>query len=753
MKTRIFTLLFAVMAGMVTMNAEIYYGTCGANGDGSNILWTFNIETGALVLKGTGKMADYSDHTSVPWYEYRLFIESLELKSGITNIGVNAFYECKNLTSVILPEGLLSIGEAAFVMCVNLTEISLPNSLTTIERGAFNYCNSLTSMYIPANVSSIAPDAFLVSIVYDVSSRLPFIKTNFTHIDVDPANMYFASKDGVMYNKQMTKLIAYPAGKEGKFVVPNGVQEIGPVVFYGNMSLTEIEIPLSVTTIGEWAFGSCANLKSLTLPSSIKEIGAYAIGVVLPFITCEAVNPPTVLQSELYGSSLGFGNLYDEHNNPISQILYVPANSVEAYKAAEGWKDIPNILPIPDTEPCNTISGTCGAEGDNLTWELTCDGVLTISGSGAMLDMTMNQQPWQQYQSLIVNAIIEEGVTSIGDYAFYNCTKLTSVTIGNSVTSIGEDAFDGCRGLTSFDIPNSVISIGDAAFGTCCSLASVTIGNKVKEIGIGAFAFCVLENIVIPEQVKVIGTGAFSGNYIPDKNKDYGYYDPLYDENGKIQWTIKTITCYRKNPPQITEEHGIVSLCGPEFPYSSTILYVPAGSVETYEENEVWGDFDVRPIEAIGIEVTDLQVTSSGNSVDVTWPAVSGAATYELVIKDKNGNIICTLIFNSNGQLTQIAFNAPSYDGAPQRTQTAGFSFTVTGLDSGTSYDLTMTSKDAIGQVIEEQTISFTTGANIPTGFEDVQSDQVRSTKVLRDGYIYLLRGEHVYDAQGKMIK
>lgn len=350
MKTRIFTLLFAVMAGMVTMNAEIYYGTCGANGDGSNILWTFNIETGALVLKGSGKMADYSDHTSVPWYEYRLFIESVELKSGITNIGVNAFSECKNLTSVILPEGLLSIGEAAFVMCVNLTEISLPNSLTTIERGAFNYCNSLTSMYIPANVSSIAPDAFWVNVVYTEEwTILPFIKTNFTHIDVDPANMYFASKDGVLYNKQMTKLIVYPAGKEGKLIVPNGVQEIGHLAFYGNMSLTEIEIPLSVTTIGEWAFGYCANLKSLTLPSSIKEIGAYAIGglIYLPAVTCEAVNPPAMLHSELYGDSgLGFGNMSDEHNNPISQILYVPANSVEAYKAAEGWKDIPNILPI-----------------------------------------------------------------------------------------------------------------------------------------------------------------------------------------------------------------------------------------------------------------------------------------------------------------------------------------------------------------------------------------------------------------------
>ena len=159
------------------------------------------------------------------------------------------------------------------------------------------------------------------------------------------------------------------------------------------------------------------------------------------------------------------------------------------------------------------------------------------------------------------------------------------------------------------------------------------------------------------------------------------------------------------------------------------------------------------PISAKDTETTNVETTSTENSVDVTWPAVTGAYTYVLVIRDKNGNVVCRMIFNAQGQLISIAFHAPSRDNVPQHTQTAGFSFTVTGLSAGTSYDLTITAKNGDGQVIEEQTISFTTEANIPTGIGDVQSDQVQSTKVLHNGQIYILRGDKTYTVQGQEVR
>ena len=114
--------------------------------------------------------------------------------------------------------------------------------------------------------------------------------------------------------------------------------------------------------------------------------------------------------------------------------------------------------------------------------------------------------------------------------------------------------------------------------------------------------------------------------------------------------------------------------------------------------------------------------------------------------------MICTLVFNANGQLTQIAFNAPSRNNAPQQTQAAGFSFTVTGLEEGTSYDLTITSKDNNGGTLDTKTVSFTTTGE-PQGIEDVLSDQVQCTKVIREGQILILRGEKVYSLTGQEVR
>jgi hypothetical protein len=122
-----------------------------------------------------------------------------------------------------------------------------------------------------------------------------------------------------------------------------------------------------------------------------------------------------------------------------------------------------------------------------------------------------------------------------------------------------------------------------------------------------------------------------------------------------------------------------------------------------------------------------------------------------LVIKDKSGNIVCTLIFNANGQLTSIAFNAPSRNGVPAQTQNAGFSFTITGLDSGTGYDLTLTAKDNSGNIIKETTIPFHT--DYPEGIEDVQGDEVQSIKVIKDGQVLIFRGEKVYTIDGRKVR
>ena len=158
-------------------------------------------------------------------------------------------------------------------------------------------------------------------------------------------------------------------------------------------------------------------------------------------------------------------------------------------------------------------SGYCGGVGDgkNLEWKLTSDSVLTISGSGDMADYVYDAYvPWYSYQFSIFTIMIGDSVTTIGNYAFSNCRRLTSVTIPNNVTTIGYYAFSNCYNLRSVTIGNSVITIGNWAFDSCNDLTSVSIGNSVTTIGDYAFQHCSsLNSIIIPHSVVTIGYSVF----------------------------------------------------------------------------------------------------------------------------------------------------------------------------------------------------------------------------------------------------
>ena len=164
-------------------------------------------------------------------------------------------------------------------------------------------------------------------------------------------------------------------------------------------------------------------------------------------------------------------------------------------------------VPLMAVESFAAVPVKSGTTGE-CTWTLDSDGVLTISGNGKMKDYSFNERkPWG---TSITKVVIENGVTSIGNWAFENCFSLTSITILDGVRYIGNCAFLCCTSLTSITIPDSVTSIGDEAFEGCTSLTSVTIGNGVTSIGYKAFAYCrLLESVTIPDGVTGIGDSAF----------------------------------------------------------------------------------------------------------------------------------------------------------------------------------------------------------------------------------------------------
>lgn len=191
--------------------------------------------------------------------------------------------------------------------------------------------------------------------------------------------------------------------------------------------------------------------------------------------------------------------------------------------------------------PADIASGTCG---DNLTWTLTTDGTLTIVGTGAMNDYSYYTSPWYDHCEAITSVVIEPGVTSVGTFAFYNCselmnaeipdsvlsignyafsvcTSLSNIYIPEGVTSIGAQAFVSCSGLESISLPDSITFIDALAFGACTSLSSIQIPNGMTRLSYTLFDGCTaLVSVTIPASITVIGEAAFRGC---EKLKDIHY--------------------------------------------------------------------------------------------------------------------------------------------------------------------------------------------------------------------------------------
>ena len=477
--------------------------------------------------------------------------------------------------------------------------------------------------------------------------------------------------------------------------IPNSATSIGNSAFEGCRSLTSVIIPTSVTNIGQSAFEGCRSLTSVEIPSSVTNVGNRA------FANCplEKVYWGVADQADYAKedfSSVGIKVGLDASNlNWSSVYLYAWTNSGTTISSA--W---PGTKVNIDESGLYTYTFSSSYSTVNIIWNNGTDQTMDITNVSTSGIYTLTSSSGT---NISYNTRPFEGKSLS---PFVNSTaNISEFTIGENVTRIPALLCEGAGNLTELTIPNSVTAIGESAFDGCSALTTLTLGESITSYGTNTFAGCS---------------------------------------------NLASIYNYRERPAKL----GAGTFDGVD--YFNCTLYVLANSVNMYKSSgSDWKDFYfVEPIGATSTTTDEVVVTPHDNTADIVWPTISGAASYKLEIKDIDGNLICTLIFNANGQLTSLAFHAPARNNAPQQAQTAGFQFTITGLEIATRYTYTMQVKDASSQVIAEYSGTFgTTGATeIHSGINNISTTNV-SQKIMSNGQIYILRGDKTYTLQGQEVK
>lgn len=364
-----------------------------------------------------------------------------------------------------------------------------------LSYGLFYGNDTLQSVTIPDSV--------------DISEGNPFeYCPALTDIIVSPSHPTLTAIEGVLYNKEVTKVISYPTTKsEATYTVPHGVTTIGIGAVASNHYLTKVILPDSLVLIDDYAFSSCSSLTDITLPESVTTLGYYAFAyndaltsialpnsvVTLegnPFVNCSALTSIRVsLEHPTFAVTDGL--LYEKDEKQL--ICYPFGLQSDSITIPQGIR----------------IIGEDALSGFSMSSVILPDTVTTIGNSAFI---------WCDNMKTIN---IPPAVTLIDDYAFYGCESLPSITIPDSVTAIGYCAFAYCKALTEVVIPKSVTMIDSRAFAECENLTSIVVPASVTEIEEDVFSECPLLTLTVTP-------GSHAEQYAKDNNIPCTYADDVW---------------------------------------------------------------------------------------------------------------------------------------------------------------------------------------------------------------------------------
>ena len=524
--------------------------TCGDRHASVGLEYSFNSDKSGYIVTGIGTCDDND-----------IIIPSEYNSKPVTSIGDSAFRGCTGLTSITIPDSVTSIGNSAFSECKGLTSVTIGSGVTSIGSSAFFACYKLIEVYNKSFLTIRARSfdngyvAYYAKNIYTAEdgSKLSTDDNGYV-IYTDGAEKILVSYKGteteLTLPSDITQINQYAFHYTGltSVVIPDSVTSIGDFAFRGCTGLTSITIPDSVTSIGSFAFsnctrltsvtigsgvtsigdsafGDCKGLTSITIPDSVTTIGSYAFHWCTGLISVTIGNSLTSIGKEIFSGCYRLIELYNKSSLNLNMSGYFLGVVVINMYTQEGGSKL-------STDENGYVIYLGGAEK------------ILVAYTGTETELTL-----------------PSGITQINQYAFSECSGLTSIKIPDSVTSIGKDAFRGCTGLTSVTIPDSVVSIGRDAFSRCTGLKSITIPDSVTSIGKDAFRGCTgLTSVTIGSSVSSIGDNAFyeCKNLIAVYNKSSLTITARSSDNGYIAYYAKNVYNGESGSILSTDDNGYV---------------------------------------------------------------------------------------------------------------------------------------------------------------------------------------------------
>ena len=576
-----------ITAGSTDYGYVAYYASVvknGETGDTDTSHYSFETYDGVTYLVGyTGTDTDLILPDSYNGKSYGIYanafcectdLTSVVIPNGVTSIGEFAFWGCSSLTSITIPDSVTSIGDSAFKNCSSLTSITIPDGVTSIGGAAFYGCSNLTSVIwnaknctkagfyncssltdvtIGKNVKAIPSSAFegcrsLASVNY-LGTIDQWVAINFDGVNANPLsyahNLYINNQLVTTANlTTATKISAfafYNCSSLTSVIIPDRVASIGLQAFFGCSSLASVTIPGRVVSIGWQAFAGCSSLTSVNYLGTIdqwariefNDSGAnplsYAHNLYInnELVTTANLTTATKISAHAFSgcsslmsiiipdsvTSIGGSAFYN--CSSLTSIIIPDSVTSIGWSVFEGCSSLTSVIwnakncievgnsSFPIFKDCSSLTDvTIGKNVKAIPSSAFsgCSSLTSVNYLGtidqwAEINYGQGGNPLSYAHNLYINnELVTEAnlttATKISAYAFYGCSRLTSVTIPDSVTSIESCAFYDCSRLESVTIGNSVTSIGSYAFSGCNSLASVTIGNGVTLIGGSAFSDC-----------------------------------------------------------------------------------------------------------------------------------------------------------------------------------------------------------------------------------------------------------------------